>query len=102
MIPKNRAAKRATRRTPSGRLSFHRVGKKPGRAACALCASRLRGASLARGLSRTQRVPSRAFGGFLCPACLGEIVALAARVESRDLKLSDVDAGRRAFVESLL
>lgn len=101
-MPKDRTKKRVARRTPSGRLSFHTRKKKTGRARCALCAAILRGVSAARGLSHTQRVPSRPFGGYLCPACLGEAVALAARVMNKELKLSDVDARWRPFVESIL
>jgi len=101
MTPKNRFASRIARRTPSGGLSFHRVKKRAGRPRCALCSLPLR-ASSARSIAHTQRAPSRAFGGFLCPSCLGEVIALAARVASKDLRLSDVEPERRALVEKIL
>lgn len=72
-------------RVPSGRVVIRRKEKKPKVAKCAVCKKPLHGvprvgASQRRKLSKTQKRPSRAYGGYLCSSCTKEIFREKARV----------------------
>ena len=70
-----RTGKRKLKKTPGGKYYFKRVADKPNYAHCATCDRVLPG--VARGtqveirrMSKSERSPSRPYGGQLCSPCL--------------------------------
>lgn len=76
--------KKFKRRIPSGSVVIRRKKEKPKIAKCAWCKKPLHGVpklsiSQMRKLSKTQKRPSRAYGGYLCSSCVREIFRENAR-----------------------
>jgi large subunit ribosomal protein L34e len=72
---KSRSLARLKRVTPGGRVVTHYIRRRPKGAKCAMCKKplsgvpRVRQAQLSK-LPKSSRRPNRAYGGYLCPACL--------------------------------
>jgi large subunit ribosomal protein L34e len=72
---KSTSIRRITRKAPGGRLVTHFEYKKPSPAICGKCGSLLPGVPAERPfmikkLSKTEKRPSRPYGGVLCSKCL--------------------------------
>ncbi|MBI2084482.1 MAG: 50S ribosomal protein L34e [Candidatus Aenigmarchaeota archaeon] len=77
--------KKVKRRTPKGRISIQRKREKPSVARCATCKMPLHGipklTQNERGkLAKSQRVPSRPYGGNLCADCSREVFRERTRI----------------------
>lgn len=72
-------------RTPGGKLVIRRMNDKPGIALCAMCKEPLHGVkrripSKIKKISKTEKRPSRLYGGYLCAKCTKELVKVKARM----------------------
>lgn len=72
-------------RTPSGKVVINERNEKPSVAVCAMCRQPLHGMkkrnqSQLRKLSKTEKRPSRLYGGYLCANCTKELVRTKARM----------------------
>ncbi|MHA2171727.1 MAG: 50S ribosomal protein L34e [Candidatus Kariarchaeaceae archaeon] len=79
-----RSGKRKLVKTPGGRFYFKKLQKKPNYHHCANCDRKLPGMPRGtrveiRRLSKSQRSPSRPYGGQLCSPCLRRKLILANR-----------------------
>ena len=83
MVGPNRTKSRTYRRvyvkTPGGRTTLHYRKRKPSHAQCGSCGSILKGVLRERPVgmrvSKSQKRPSRPFGGVLCSACMRTMIA---------------------------
>jgi len=71
-------------RTPGGRTVVHYHKRKPSPAKCAVCGRSLNGVPRLRPvelrkLPKSLRRPERAYGGYLCPRCLRELLKKSIR-----------------------
>jgi len=71
---KSRSKRRVFVRTPSGKVTLHHIKRKPGKAVCAVCDKVLSGITRIRAyrlkkIGKSQKIPSRPFGGNLCSSC---------------------------------
>ena len=78
--------KKIRKRTPGGRLVIHFRRKKVGYAKCAICKKPLSGVprlrpSEIRKLPKSQRRPTRPYGGYLCSACMRKEIKKRVRGE---------------------
>jgi len=74
---RSRTLKRIKIKIPGGARVIHYIKKRPSKPKCARCKSILAGTargtkSTVKRLSKSQKTPSRAYGGNLCPSCLKE------------------------------
>ncbi len=72
---KSKAFRKVKKRVPGGRLALHYVKKEPSKHACASCKRPLHGVAKGRAhdvakLTRSQKRPSRPYGGNLCSGCM--------------------------------
>ena len=72
-------------RTPSGKLVIRKRKENPGITLCAMCKEPLHGVkrripSKIRKISKTEKRPSRLYGGYLCAKCTKELVKEKARM----------------------
>ena len=79
-----RSGKRKLAKTPSGRFYLKKAAKKPKYHHCATCSRTLPGVNRGttveiRRLSKSQRSPSRPYGGQLCSPCLRRKLIIASR-----------------------
>ncbi len=75
---RSRSLKRTQRKVPGGRTVTHYKMEKPSVARCAKCGKELKGVpkgrpSEIRKLPKSQRRPSRPYGGNLCSECMREV-----------------------------
>ena len=82
---KSRTFKRRRIRTPGGELKVHYRKSNPKTAHCAKCGASLKGIPRARTaelkkLGKTEKRPSRPYGGVLCTKCSRELMKQKARV----------------------
>jgi len=81
---KSRSLRRVYVRTPGGKTVIHYRKRKPSKAKCAICKKPLHGVprerpTKLRKLSKTEKRPSRPYGGYLCAKCLREVIKEKAR-----------------------
>jgi large subunit ribosomal protein L34e len=81
---KSTNVRRIARKTPGARVVLHYERKGPAKAVCGKCGSRLHGvasakAHIMRQLSKTEKRPSRPYGGVLCSRCMRELQKEKAR-----------------------
>jgi len=81
---KSTSVRRIVRKTPGARHVFHYEHRGPTRALCAKCGSMLNGTPSMRpfqmkALSKTERRPSRPYGGNLCSSCMRDLQKEKAR-----------------------
>lgn len=74
------------KKTPGGRIVVHYEKKKPKKAKCAICKSKLRGVPnllpvKMRNLPKSSKRPDRPYGGFLDHKCLEKLIKKAVRGE---------------------
>jgi large subunit ribosomal protein L34e len=77
--------KKVKTRVPSGKIVIRMRQEKPGAAICAICKKPLHGMkrmipSKIRKISKTEKRPSRLYGGYLCANCTKELVREKARM----------------------
>lgn len=77
--------KKIKTRVPSGRIVIRKRMEKPGATLCAICKEPLHGMkrmnpSKIRNISKTEKRPSRLYGGYLCANCTKELVRKKARM----------------------
>jgi large subunit ribosomal protein L34e len=83
-------------KVPSGTV-LRKVKRRPHDNSCAICAAKLniktnrKIPSEVVGMPKSQRRPSRPYGGFLCPACTRKLLSLKAMIEAGEIKLEDVE-----------
>jgi ribosomal protein L34E len=83
-----------------GRKQPFRYVRKLGRpASCPRCGAKL---ALRRTGSKSERRPSRAFGGVLCPSCSFDVMKLVGKVKASHIKLEDIDMESRKFVRQMV
>jgi large subunit ribosomal protein L34e len=81
---KSNNVRRIAKKTPGSRVVLHYERKGPGKAVCGKCGSRLHGVASdkpykMRQLSKTEKRPSRPYGGVLCSSCMRELQKAKAR-----------------------
>jgi large subunit ribosomal protein L34e len=81
---RSRSLRRIKIRIPGGASVIHYLKKKPSRASCATCGKQLHGvaskrASKMKRLAKTKKVPTRKYGGNLCPSCTKQTLKQGAR-----------------------
>ncbi len=81
------------------KFPFRYVRKKGRVACCPLCGVKL---AVRRKGAKSERRPSRAFGGVLCARCSFDVLKLAGKVMGAHMKLEDVDMARRKFVRQMV
>ncbi len=102
--PKNRSSsvRKIFSRTQKGRISIrYRRKKKEGLHHCAVCGGILQGVTTARGLARSERVPSRKFAGVLCHNCVSKVIVLASRVKGGQLPENEVEVRYKRYVSAI-
>jgi len=97
------ALRKIQRKTPGGRTVTHLRKKITNKHTCAICNAVLSGTPRGsrvdiRKLNKTQRRPSRPFGGQLCSACSRRVISLRARVRGEEIKIDDVPISLRSYV----
>ncbi|MEM0094690.1 MAG: hypothetical protein QXT89_01490 [Candidatus Micrarchaeaceae archaeon] len=66
---------------------------------CAICGKELNGLTTDRhAKGRSLRTNARLFGGVLCARCTAEVVKLSSRVESGELKLTEIGIKQRKYI----
>lgn len=81
---KSRTFRRIFRKTPGGRNVLHFELRKPAKQRCGSCGKllsgmlRMRSSELGR-MTKTEKRPSRPYGGVLCSSCTREIIKQKAR-----------------------
>ena len=83
---RTRSRKRVKVRTPGGRMVLHYKKEKAGKTPCGRCGKPLNGVpnlnpSEMKGVSPSDRVPSRPYAGVLCNRCLSNLVRYTTRFE---------------------
>ncbi|MFH1285657.1 MAG: 50S ribosomal protein L34e [Candidatus Micrarchaeota archaeon] len=100
-LPKNRSNSmvKRERKTPGGRIStiYSRRKKKP-LVRCGICKRVLTGVSNKRGASKTERKPSRLFGGMLCHRCVSRIIQQRARIENGEITKEEIEVRFKRYV----
>ncbi|MBI4441172.1 50S ribosomal protein L34e [Candidatus Woesearchaeota archaeon] len=74
---KSRSKRRIMRRTPGGRNVVHLKPRKQSKAHCAVCRQALKG--VAQKGAASEKRPSRPYGGYLCSACVRQMMIERAR-----------------------
>jgi large subunit ribosomal protein L34e len=92
---KSRSLKRARVRTPGGRTVTRYKRKKTAPHKCALCKNELHGTPsnnpIALGkLKKSQKRPSRPFGGQLCSKCTRDVIAYKAQALTGEVKKEEL------------
>jgi large subunit ribosomal protein L34e len=83
---RSRSLRRVFKKTPGGNTVVHYTKRKPSKAVCSDCGAVLSGVennrpSKLQKLSKTQKRPSRPFGGVLCTKCTRKLMINKAREE---------------------
>lgn len=91
-------------KTPGGQMVYHFRRKPYGRPQCALCGEGLlgvpRGSPAAiKKLTKTQRRPTRPFGGQLCTVCTRKAVSLKLKLSLGIISIDDVPISMRSYVQ---
>jgi large subunit ribosomal protein L34e len=84
---RSRTLRRIRKRIPGGASVIHYLKRNPSPARCARCGAALHGTaskrpSVMKRLAKSKRVPSRIFGGNLCPSCTREALKERARAKT--------------------
>lgn len=106
--PADRWRKRTFARTPSGETAMRFKDKKTSERTCGLCEEELHGVPSGKktsevlAMSKTQKRPSRIFGGVLCSSCTTKIIEEATMVKTKQKELSEVSFSEKKFIEMAL
>ncbi|MDO8633955.1 MAG: 50S ribosomal protein L34e [archaeon] len=106
--PADRWRKRTFVRTPSGKTQMRFKDKKSSEHTCGLCENELHGVpngkknSEVLAMAKTQKRPTRVFGGVLCSGCTTRIIEEASMVKTKQKELSAVSFSEKKFVEMAL
>lgn len=101
--PSLRGQKRTRVCMPGGRSKLVYRREKYGSPQCALCGNVLIGvpsgsASKIHKLTRSQRKPTRPFGGQLCSKCFRKVIAMKAKYKLKLIKAEDVPISLKQYV----
>lgn len=106
---RSRSKKRISRKTPGGRTVMHYKQKKPSKNHCGRCGRSLQGTPNAspsgiRKMRHSERAPTRAYAGVLCPGCTENLIAYVTRFEVKFKypEFSDMELGRDLTIEKFL
>ena len=91
------------RRTPGNRTVTHTKPKKTGHHECALCHGILHGTPRGavvqiRKITKTERRPTRPFGGQLCTKCTRKVMSHRAQLKGQMIKPKDVPISLRGYM----
>ena len=91
------------RRTPGNRTVTHTKPKKTGHHECALCHGILHGTPRGtvvqiRKMKKSERKPTRPFGGQLCSKCTRDVMSYRAQLKGKTLTLLDVPISIRRYI----
>ncbi|MBT3582876.1 50S ribosomal protein L34e [Candidatus Woesearchaeota archaeon] len=100
MLPKKQ------RRTPGNRTVTHTKPKKTGYHECALCHGILHGTPRGtvvqiRKMKKSERRPTRPFGGQLCSKCTRKVMSFRAQLKGEIIKPEDVPISLRGYVNGV-
>lgn len=100
---RSRSLRKLARVTPKKRNVIHYKKKASKLPHCAICGKELNGLNISKGAKgKSLRTNSRLFGGVLCANCTADIVKLASRIESGELKLNEIGVKQKAYVLQLI
>lgn len=106
---RTRSRKKVKKRVPGGKTVIHYREGKTGRKACARCERPLGGTPSAtssgiKKMSKSEKVPKRAYAGTLCPACLEDLLRYETRfiVKSNYPEYANMDLRRDLTIEKFL
>ena len=91
--------KRKRKRLAKGVKEVYVKAKKGKQHRCAICKAPLAG--VGKGKTKSERKPSRKFGGTLCPSCTERVLRYAARVSAGEISLDDVELRYVEYVKPL-
>jgi len=76
-----RSVKKIKVKLPGGKATTHYKKRKPNKARCSICKGFLHGVktSKLKKLSKSEKAPSRIFGGVVCHSCLQKLIKKAIR-----------------------
>ncbi len=85
---KSRSFRRVKKRMPSGRVKTTYTRRKPKKARCAICGKELHGVprvlpSELKKYAKSQKRPSRPYGGYICSSCLRKLMKGKARATQK-------------------
>lgn len=101
--PSLRRMKKVAKKTPGGRIKMQYRHKVYSKQKCAICKSLLHGtpsgspASIAK-LTKSQRRPTRPFGGQLCSKCSRKVLAMKAKYNLKLIKEEDIPVLLKNYV----
>ena len=95
---RSKSSKKVYRRTPTGRVSEQFGHKRRSPARCGLCGTILGGMGPQARAAKSERAPSRAFGGSLCGACVARLVKAKARIRSGAARPEDYPHAERELM----
>lgn len=93
VLPRNRSnsVRKIKKKVQTGETRTHyRRRVKGKRHHCALTGAELTGVHSVRGMTKSQRKPSRPFGGRLSPAASRKVIKLRARLEQGEIKMENI------------
>lgn len=91
------------RKTPSGKTVSHYRRKAYSKHICAICRKELHGMlkgspHVIKGATKSQRRPSRPYGGQLCPACTARVISMKAKLKFKVIDEKQVPLSMKAYV----
>ena len=86
---KSRSFRRVKTRTPKSKVKIVHTRRKPSKARCAICGKELHGVkrvlpSELKKYSKSQKRPSRPYGGYICASCLRKLMREKARSDAKN------------------
>lgn len=106
---RTRSRKRVQKRTPGGRVVTHYKAEKAKAKTCARCGEALSGVANATNselskLSKSEKIPTRAYAGVLCQGCVESLYRYSTRLEVKytNPEYSDIEITRDLTLEKFL
>jgi large subunit ribosomal protein L34e len=103
VLPRNRSnsVRKIQKRVQTGESRTHyRRRVKGKRHHCAITGEELTGVHSVRGMKKSQRRPSRPFGGRLSPSAARKVIKLRARLEQGDIKMEQIPIEILPYIKS--
>jgi len=66
---------------------------------CAICKEKLQGTTSSNKASKTEKRPTRKFGGNLCYKCTRRVIKIQTRVNDKTLKMEDVEPKYKRYIK---
>ena len=100
---RSRSLKRFQRKTPGNRTVTHYKYRMQGKHICAICGNVLHGKPRGKPfkiakLAKSERKPTRPFGGMLCSPCSRHIIKLRAQLKGGLIKSEDIPISLGGYV----